>query len=321
MRILITGVAGFIGFHLTSKLLLNNNIKIFGVDNLNTYYDSKLKIDRLNILKKNKNFEFRKVDITDYRKVEKYFINKKIEYVVHLAAQAGVIYSISNPQTYLENNIDGFFNIINISKMNQVKHFVFASTSSVYGAADKFPLKENFDTSKPLSFYAASKKSNEVLAYSFSNIHKLPCTGLRFFTVYGPYGRPDMSLFKFVDAIIKNKKLDLYNHGNHVRDFTHVYDVVDGIVSLINKPCKNKIPFNVFNIASSKPKELKFFLNLIEKSLNKKAKINYKKMQPGDIHKTHGSIFKIKKFVRYNPSVDLKDGINEFVNWYKNYYK
>tara|TARA_B110000116_G_C16731224_1_gene533815 strand:- start:86 stop:1051 length:966 start_codon:yes stop_codon:yes gene_type:complete len=321
MRILITGVAGFIGFHLTRKLLINNNIKVFGIDNLNSYYDKKLKIDRLNILKKNTKFNFKKIDISNDKKLETYFKINKIEYVVHLAAQAGVRYSILNPRTYLENNIDGFFNIIDISKTNNIKHFMFASTSSVYGAANKFPLKENFSTSNPLSFYAASKKSNEVLAFSYSNIHKLSCTGLRFFTVYGPYGRPDMSLYKFVDAIFKNQKLDLYNYGNHIRDFTHVYDVVDGIVGLIKKPSKDKVPFDVFNIASAKPKELKFFLSLIEKSLNKKAKINYKKMQSGDVHKTHGSIFKIKKHTGYSPKVNLKDGINEFVSWYKDYYK
>ncbi len=320
-RILVTGCLGFIGFHTVNKLSQENkNFKIFGIDNINSYYDVKLKKSRLNVLKKLKNFSFTKLDIRKKKSLFNYFKHNKINFVVHLAAQAGVRHSISNPEDYIDNNIIGFFNILESSRKNNVNHLVFASTSSVYGDNKKFPLKETYNTDKPLSFYAATKKSNEVMAYSYSYIYKLPCTALRFFTVYGPYGRPDMSLFKFTDGIINEKRIELYNYGDHVRDFTYIDDIVDGILSLIKKPEKKLIPFEVYNIGSGNPKSLKLFLSRIEKTLAKKAKVSLKKMQQGDIHKTYADISKINKKFNYRPKFDISTGIKEFVNWYLNYF-
>ena len=322
MKILITGCAGFIGFHLAEKLLTNNKFRVYGIDNLNTYYDVKLKQDRLKILKKNINFNFKKLDISNFVKLSKNFKENKYDYVINLAAQAGVRYSITNPDTYFENNISGFYNILEVSKKIKIKHLIFASTSSVYGEQSKWPLKENFNTDKPLSFYAATKKINEVMAYSYSNIYKLPCTGLRFFTVYGPYGRPDMALFKFVKNINSAKRIKLYNSGNHYRDFTYVDDIVESIIRLIKKPSKEKIPYEIFNIGGSKPHHLKkTFLRYIEKILSKKAKINNLPMQMGDIFKTHADTKKLQNKINYKPKTNLKNGINNFIMWYKIYFK
>ena len=240
--------------------------------------------------------------------------------MINLAAQAGVRNSIINPREYLESNLIGFFNIIDLSKVYKIKHFIYASTSSVYGDSKKFPLKENLNTDKPLSFYAATKKSNEVIAYSYSNIYNLPTTGLRFFTVYGPQGRPDMSLFKFVDAITKNKRINLFNNGKHLRDFTFVDDVAKSIFKLINKKSKNKIPHQIFNVGSDNPVKLKEFVKVIENYLNKKAKINYLSLQKGDVYKTHASIEKLKKMIKYSPKTSINQGIKQFVEWYFSYY-
>ena len=318
--ILVTGCAGFIGFHLSKKLLNNKNI-IHGYDNLNNYYDPKLKKKRIDILQRNKNFFFKKIDITDFKKVHADFKKSKYKYVVNLAAQAGVRYSVENPRTYFDNNLLGFFNILEASRIFKIKHLLYASTSSVYGENKLFPLEETFETSKPLNFYAATKKSNEVMAYSYSNIYKLPSTGLRFFTVYGALGRPDMALFKFVDSIIKKKYLNLYNRGKHERDFTHVDDVVDAIERLIKLPPRNNIPYDIFNIASSNPIKLTKYLNIIENNLNIKAKIKLSKMQDGDIFKTHGSIKKIRKKINYNPQTTITNGIKKFIDWFKNEYR
>tara|TARA_Y100000992_G_C21089065_1_gene407043 strand:- start:54 stop:719 length:666 start_codon:yes stop_codon:yes gene_type:complete len=221
----------------------------------------------------------------------------------------------------METNVYGFFNILELSKIYKIKHLIYASTSSVYGSSNKFPLKEKEETSKPLSFYAATKKSNEVMAYSYSNIFKLPTTGLRFFTVYGPFGRPDMALFKFTDSIAKNKYLELFNNGNHERDFTYIDDIIDGIIGVIGKRPKGKIPFEVFNIGSNKPKHLKDFLRIIEFYLEKKAKVKKRNMQVGDVYKTHADVSKLTKTVGYKPKVGVKEGIEKFIKWYKNYYK
>ena len=319
-NILITGCAGFIGYHLSKKILENKKFKIFGIDNLNKYYDVKLKQDRLKILKKQKNFNFEKIDITNRNKIDLSFKKNKYEVVINLAAQAGVLYSIENPETYLKNNIEGFFNILSASKNFSVKHLIFASTSSVYGPANIFPLKENANTDKPLSFYAATKKSNEVMAHSYSNVYKLPCTGLRFFTAYGPMGRPDMALFKFTKAILNKKKMYLNNNGNHVRDFTYIEDVVNGIIKLINIPPKKKIPFEIFNIGNSNPKKLKSFLSEIENNLGIKAKVKFRELQIGDIYKTHASVDKLKNKTGYKASTEIKIGIKKFIDWYKEYF-
>ncbi len=321
MRILITGCCGFIGYHLCTKLLKNKNLKVYGIDNLNSYYDIKLKKKRLDILNKtSKKFIFKKIDISKFNKLKKNFKDYNYDVVINLAAQAGVRYSIKDPSNYFENNVVGFFNILELSRVNKIKHLIFASTSSVYGDSNKFPLKEDQKTDEPLSFYAASKKTNEILAYSYSNIYKLPCTGLRFFTVYGPYGRPDMALYLFTKAIIESKKVNLFNKGNHVRDYTYIDDVVNSIEKIISKNPKDKIPFKIYNVASSRPKKLKEFLNNIERTIGKKAKIKYLNMQMGDVYKTHGSIKKLAKKIKYRPKTKLSEGIERFVEWYKKYH-
>ena len=320
MKIFVTGVAGFIGFHLCKKLLDQKNI-VFGIDNLNAYYDVSIKKDRLKILKKYDNFFFKKIDLSKKNKISNIITKNNIKFIVHLAAQAGVRYSIENPQTYFKSNLEGFFNILEISKENNVKHLIFASTSSVYGNNSKFPLTENMTTDKPLSFYAATKKSNEVMAYSYSNIYKLPTTALRFFTVYGPFGRPDMSLFKFTKSILKNKKIDLFNSGNHTRDFTYVEDIVQGISSIIKQPSSEFVPYNCFNIGKGKPIKLKSFLKLIEKNLGAKAKVKNLPLQIGDVKKTHSSVKSLIKYSSYKPKININKGIKNFVDWYKKYYK
>ncbi len=317
IKILVTGCAGFIGFHLAKSLSECGKYEVIGIDNLNNYYDVKLKKERLSILAKYKNnFSFYKIDITNKKKLNNLYKSKKFKYVIHLAAQAGVRHSISNPETYVENNINGFFNIMDISRIFRVKHFIYASTSSVYGSSNKFPLKESFSTDMPNSFYAASKKTNEVLAYSYSYIYQLPTTGLRFFTVYGPLGRPDMALHQFADSIYNSKSVKLFNRGNHTRDFTHVDDIVKGIKLLIFKPPVKKVPYDIFNIGSSKPSKLKLFLKLIEKNLGIKSKIKLEKFQLGDVHKTHASIAKLKKRTGYNPHIKIQKGIKDYVDWY-----
>ncbi len=319
MNILITGCAGFIGFHLSNKLL--NKYKIVGIDNLNNYYDPKLKRDRLKILKKNKNFSFFKVDLLNFNRINEIIKKNKIKYVIHLAAQAGVRHSIKNRKTYLKSNIEGFFNVLELCKKNNIQHLIFASTSSVYGNNINFPLKESSNTDTPLSFYAASKKTNEVMAYSYANIYNLPCTGVRFFTVYGPYGRPDMAIFKFTKNIIDRKFINLFNYGKHVRDFTYIDDIVVGIENVIKKIPKNKIPFKIYNIGNGKPRKLLEYLKIIEKLLNKKAKVKKIPLQIGDIVKTHADVNLLKKEAGYKAKTNIEEGIKNFLEWYLWYYK
>ena len=319
MTILITGSAGFIGYHVTKKIL-NKNIKVIGIDNINNYYDINLKKNRIKDLKKNKKFFFYKVDLSNYKKLDNIVKNKKVKIIIHLAAQAGVRYSIKNPIIYFKSNLEGF-NVLEISRHNNIKHLIYASTSSVYGDSKKFPLSETNRTDKPLSFYAATKKSNEVMAHSYSYIYKLPCTGVRFFTVYGPFGRPDMALFKFTKNILNNQPIELYNKGNHFRDFTYVDDIVDGIYSLIKKQSKKSIPYEIFNIGNGTPKKLLDYLKHIEKNLNKFSKIKKLPLPVGDIVKTHSNINKLKKYSGYKPKTNIKNGISRFIEWYKDYYK
>ncbi len=321
MNLLVTGCAGFIGYHLSKKLQNEKKINVIGLDNINAYYDVDLKKERLKELTKNKhNFRFYKSDITNINSLEKIIKKEKINIIVNLAAQAGVRHSINKPDEYFQNNMIGFFNILEVSRKNKINHLIYASTSSVYGNSKKFPLKENFNTDNPLSFYAATKKSNEVMAYSYSNIYKLPCTGLRFFTVYGDYGRPDMSLYKFTESLLSDKPIDLYNKGNHIRDFTYVLDVVRIIKKILQKPPKKNIPHEIYNISSEKPKELKHFLKLIENNINKKFRINKLPMQKGDVHKTHGSMNKLKKKINIKPKTKIDEGIKNFISWFKKYY-
>lgn len=318
MKILVTGCAGFIGFHI-SRRLLDLNFNVYGVDNLNKYYDVKLKKLRLSILKKKKNFHFLKKDISE-NSIINFYKQKKPKIIIHLAAQAGVRYSIENPDAYIKSNIMGFFNIIKLSKLLKVKHLIIASSSSVYGNSKKFPIKEEDDTSHPVSLYSATKKSNEVIAYSYSKNFKIPITCLRFFTVYGPFGRPDMSLFKFTKAILEKKKVKLYNYGQHERDFTFIDDAVEMVIKLINKPSTQQIPFNILNISNSKPIKLKKYIEFLQKSLKLKAKFKKLPLQTGDVFKTHGSNKKIIKRIGKINSVKIEKGIEYFVNWYKKFY-
>ena len=321
LKILVTGCAGFIGYHLCKELTKNKEISLYGIDNLNNYYDLDLKKNRLRKLtNKISNFKFYKIDIENYTKIKNNFKVNKYDYVIHLAAQAGVRYSIDNPKVYVDTNINGFFNIIDNCKNFHIKHFIYASTSSVYGDSKKFPLKENFDTSSPQSFYAATKKTNEVIAYAYSSIYKLPSTGLRFFTVYGPYGRPDMALFKFTKAIEDGKKLELFNRGNHIRDFTYVDDITVSIKKLIKKQKKSKVPYQVFNIGSGNPQKLTKFLFWIEQELKKKSSKIMRNFQLGDVFKTHADISALTKKIKFKPKTNINLGIKEFIRWYKEYY-
>ena len=331
---LITGATGFIGFHL-SLYLLKKKMKVVGKDNLNDYYDQKLKLDRIKILKEYKNFFFHKIDIENKKKVESVFNKYKFNTVVNLAAQAGVRYSVSHPEKYIKTNINGFFNIINCSQKKKIKHFVYASTSSVYGKNENYPLKEDFPSTHPGQIYAATKRSNELIAHSYSSIFNLPTTGLRFFTVYGPWGRPDMALFKFTKNIIDKKKIDLYNNGHHVRDFTYIDDIVKSIYLVSKKiPKKNKLynlkkmnpknsycPFRILNIGGNQCVKLKTFVEIIEKYIGIKSKKNYLPMQLGDIYKTQACTNWVKKTIKFTPKIKIKTGIKFFLDWYFEYYK
>ena len=318
MNILITGCCGFIGYHLSQKM--GTNYKVLGIDNISTYYDTNYKYKRLKKLKSNKNFKFFKIDITDKKKLEKFFAKFNIDVVINLAAQPGVRLSISNPSIYFQNNIKGFFNLIECVKKYRVKHFIFASSSSVYGNQIKYPVQENADVSKPLSFYGATKVCNEVMAYSFSNMHKIPTTCLRFFTVYGPENRPDMAMYKFTKNFISNKKIELFNKGNFLRDFTYISDIINSISKLILKPPKKIIPYNVFNIGRSKPEKVKNFVDEILKQLKYK-KVKIKKVSKKNNNEpliTYSNSKSLYKFIKYKPNVNIKTGISEFIKWYRN---
>lgn len=321
MKVLVTGSAGFIGFSLAKKFL-ENSYQVIGVDNINDYYDPNLKKIRLKLLKGYTKFTFVKADISDFKKLRTIFQNNKFKAVFHLAAQAGVRYSILNPDAYFKSNIIGFYNILKLmNEFNSGKLF-YASTSSVYGDQKKFPLKESFNTNNPLSFYASSKKINEVMASSYYNTYGLSCIGLRFFTVYGPFGRPDMSLFKFIDAGLNNKKIELFNFGKHTRDFTYIDDIVNSIFNLHIKTFKQKKPiYEIFNIGNSKPIKLKYFVKCIEKIIGKKLKIKYLPMQKGDVEKTHSSSKKLFDYINYKPNINVEKGIKNFFEWYLKYYK
>ena len=332
MKILITGSSGFIGFHL-SKLFLSKGHKVYGIDSMNSYYNVKLKRKRLNILKKYENFSFTKINIENEKKLNIIFKKFRPKVVVHLAAQAGVRYSIRKPRVYLGSNINGSFNIIEASHKTNVKHLIMASSSSVYGANKKIPFKETDKTETQLSIYAATKKANESMAHSYSNIWNIPITMLRFFTVYGPWGRPDMALFKFTKGVLENKKIDIYNYGKMYRDFTYIDDIVKGIQLLINKAPKlnqNRkyrndslspvAPFRILNIGNTKKVYLLNFIKQIELILGKKALRNYMPLQQGDVKQTLSDTKLLKEITGYNPRTSYKTGIKKFIDWYKKYY-
>tara|TARA_A100001035_G_scaffold276060_1_gene270421 strand:+ start:242 stop:1267 length:1026 start_codon:yes stop_codon:yes gene_type:complete len=333
-KFLITGSAGFIGFSL-AKIILDKGHLVFGIDNLNSYYDVSLKKKRLSILKKYKNFYFEKVDICEEKKMSKLFSKCKPEIVIHLAAQAGVRYSISNPEAYIKSNILGFFNVIDISRKNNIEHFVYASTSSVYGENSNSNFREDHNTDHPIQLYAATKKSNEVIAHSFSSIYKLPCTGLRFFTVYGPWGRPDMALFKFTKNILEGKPIDIFNNGNHSRSFTYIDDLIDSIYKISLKPAKkdknwdtkklksssSRHPYRILNIGSDTSIDLMFLISLIEKNLKKEAIKNFLPLQPGDIKDTKTNTLKLKKIIKHTSRTSIENGVKSFIDWYRDFYR
>jgi UDP-glucuronate 4-epimerase len=322
-KVLITGVSGFIGFHL-SLLLIKNKFEVIGVDNLNDYYDLQLKKSRLEILRKI-NVKFFKIDITDFKNLKACFTNEKPDIVVNLAAQAGVRYSLENPESYIQSNIVGFSNILEICKDINVNKLVFASSSSVYGNLDKDKFSEDDKVDKPLNLYATSKKSNELMAYAYANLYNIPCVGLRFFTVYGPWGRPDMAYFKFTKNIIENVAIDVYGNGNMHRDFTYIDDIVDGIFKLLKTSnekifSSKNINYELFNIGNDNSVDLNYFISIIEKSVGKQAKKNFLGVQPGDVKRTSANIIKIQSKVNFLPQTKIEDGIPKFVKWYKDYY-
>jgi len=317
MKILVTGVCGFIGFNF-ANFLLKKNYKIYGIDNINNYYSIKLKNDRLKILKKNKNFTFFKIDIVDQKKLKNIFIKVKFDIVINFAAQAGVRYSIKEPRKYIENNINGFFNILDLCRIKNIKKIIYASSSSVYGDNVNYPLKEN-QILKPKNLYASTKANNEETAEIFSRFYGLNIIGLRFFTVYGEWGRPDMFMMKYLGTNLnKKKKFYLYNYGNHFRDFTYIKDVNSIIFKLIKKKIKKH---QIFNICSNKPIKITSIIKIINKLTKVKCKIFKTSLQKTDILKTHGDNIKIRKYVNYHKFYDIKNGIFNLVNWYRSYYK
>jgi UDP-glucuronate 4-epimerase len=333
MKTLITGVAGFIGFHLSQKLL-KEDYQVIGIDNLNDYYDPGLKKARLEILGSHNNFCFHKVDLKDKSEVDNIFETYKSTHVVNLAAQAGVRYSIENPYAYVDSNLIGFMNILEACRNYPVKHLLYASSSSVYGGNKVAPFSTNHNVDHPVSLYAATKKSNELMAHTYSHLYGIPTTGLRFFTVYGPWGRPDMAYFSFTRDIIAGKPIKVFNHGKMERDFTYIDDIIEGILRLIDKiPEVNKdwdetkdnistsfAPYKIYNIGNNQPVSLMRFINILEEKIGKKAEKIYMDMQLGDVLRTYADVSDLEKDIGFKPSTSLEQGLEEFVRWYKDYY-
>lgn len=333
MKVLITGVAGFIGSTLAKKLI-KQGYEVIGIDNINDYYSVELKEDRLKSIGKD-HFTFYKTDLEDYEKVNQIFEDEKPEVVVNLAAQAGVRYSLENPRAYIDSNIVGFMNILEGCRHHEVKHLIYASSSSVYGANTNKPFKTADNIDHPLSLYAATKKSNELMAHTYSHLYNLPTTGLRFFTVYGPWGRPDMALFKFTKAVVNDETIDVYNHGNMMRDFTYVDDIVEAISRLIQKPAQpnpkwsganpdpssSYAPYKIYNIGNNSPVRLMEFVEAIENKLGKTAKKNYMDLQPGDVPETYANVDDLFKNIDFKPQTSIQEGVNKFIDWYLDYYK
>ena len=331
---IVTGSAGFIGSSLCVKLLERGD-SIIGIDNHNDYYDPKIKEARLERLKEYSNYKHYRLDLCDQKSLEDVFKYYKPVKVVNLAAQAGVRYSIENPLAYINSNIVGFAHILENCRKYKVEHLVYASTSSVYGANTKMPFSEHDSVNHPLSVYAASKKSNELMAHSYSYLYQLSTTGLRFFTVYGPWGRPDMALFKFTKDILKEKPIDVFNYGKHSRDFTYIDDIVEGVIKTFDNPAtanenwnsnqpdpaSSKVPWRIYNIGNNKPVKLMDYINALEQSLGKKAKINFLPLQPGDVPDTCANVDNLKTKFNYKPSTSIIEGVSNFVKWYKDYYQ
>lgn len=331
MKILITGAAGFIGFSLAQRLLERGE-DVIGLDNFNDYYDPKLKQARARELEKRKNYIGYSADVCDEESLLKIFQNRDINIVIHLAAQVGVRNSIHNPSSYIKDNIVGFFNVLNLANQFKVKHFLYASSSSVYGGCENLPYTETQNINKPLSLYAATKAADELIAHAYSSSYGIPTTGLRFFTVYGPWGRPDMALFKFTKLMLNGEALPIFNNGMHLRDFTYIDDVVDGILAVLDKSNNSTNSSNealnansekakIFNVGNDNPIKLLDYIAAIELALGIKAKINFMPRQLGDVVNTHASIEDLKKYVGYSPRYSVVDGIQKFVDWYTSYFK
>ncbi|MBQ4132921.1 MAG: NAD-dependent epimerase [Desulfovibrionaceae bacterium] len=332
MDILVTGAAGFIGYHLSSRLLEEGH-RVLGIDNLNDYYDPQLKMQRLKRLE-HRNFSFLKMNLEDGQQYKTIAARFQPHTVINLAAQAGVRSSISNPETYIQSNLVGFGNILEFCRHNQVKHLIYASSSSVYGLNSKMPFSEKDPTCHPISLYAATKKANELMAHTYSHLYNLPTTGLRFFTVYGPWGRPDMALFKFTDAILNNRPIDIYNNGDMERDFTYIDDIINGMLPLLfrlptstslwdaesPRPDMSSAPYRIYNIGNNKPERLEKMISILENALNKKAIRNYLPMQLGDVRSTSSDINALAELTGFSPRTSIEEGIPQFVRWYQNYY-
>jgi UDP-glucuronate 4-epimerase len=334
LKILVTGAAGFIGSALSIRLLERGD-EVVGIDNLNNYYDVNLKLARLERLRNYTQFKFIKLEISDKSAVETLFVREEFQRVIHLAAQAGVRYSITNPHAYIDSNIIGFMNILEGCRHNKVEHLAYASSSSVYGANTNMPFSIHDNVDHPVSLYAASKKANELMAHTYSHLYKLPTTGLRFFTVYGPWGRPDMSLFMFTRNILDGKPIDVFNYGNHRRDFTYIDDIVEGVIKVVDKPAQvntnwvsenpdpgtSLAPYRIYNIGNNNPVNLLEFIKTLEKCLGKEAIKNLLPLQPGDVPDTYADVSDLVNDLGYKPGTLLETGIRNFVEWYKDFYR
>ncbi len=332
-NVLVTGAAGFIGFHLCRRLL-NDGIRVAGVDNYSPYYDVRLKEDRLDNILSDDNFTFVELDLTDRKALEDLFHNSYFDVVVNLAAQAGVRYSLTNPQAYVDSNLVGFVNILECCRHNEVKHLVFASSSSVYGANTNMPFSVHHNVDHPVSLYAATKKANELMAHTYSHLYGLCCTGLRFFTVYGPWGRPDMALFLFTRAILQNKPIRVFNHGKMQRDFTYIDDIIEGVVRVMGRlpepnpawrgdapdPGTSYAPYKIYNIGNNNPVELLEFIKVIEDALGRKANKELVDLQPGDVPATYANVDDLIRDVGFKPETPIATGIQRFIEWYEDYY-
>jgi UDP-glucuronate 4-epimerase len=334
VKVLVTGAAGFIGMHVC-QLLLARGDAVYGIDNLNDYYDPRLKHDRLARLTPNKRFVFEKLDVADRQAMQRLFAAERFDRVVHLAAQAGVRYSLVNPHAYIDSNIVGFTNILEGCRHNQVQHLAYASSSSVYGGNTHMPFSEHHNIDHPVSLYAATKKANELMAHTYSHLFGLPTTGLRFFTVYGPWGRPDMALFLFTKAILENRTIDVFNHGDMVRDFTYIDDIAQGVVHVLDRvasadpgydaenpdPARSNVPYRVFNIGNSDPVKLMSFIEAIEQATGMLAVKNFLPLQDGDVPATFADVSELTQWTGFTPGTPIREGVGRFVAWYRDYFK